>query len=366
MKNPLHHNTICAVILIVFFIAWQSKQLSAQPQQTSDRLQVHTVKKGDNLTAIARQYQTTVQDIILRNRLRTDVIYPNQELIVLNRVSNASKRMASSRRISEAPLPGSSDLDTYLGKKRYAARMQQGNQYSPEAKRYRGEDPGLQNTARRTASSPSGFHLYHTVRQGQNLQQIASLYGVTVTELRETNHIQEAQAGQRIKIDPFRLADVRTTSPRNTNRRLSQIQIQEDVFSHHDDYLNDWPSYVAHEDQGQQLRGNPLARLAGPQGNTRGSQSASETSFTHKEQGSYERFHAPNLADQPYYAAHRSLPVGSWVSIALPTSGKVLEVEIIARLSTIDKTIIGVSPACLERMYQGGVEKTISLFHHSP
>lgn len=46
---------------------------------------VYYVKKGDSLWSIAKKFNTTVNEIKILNNLNDDTIYPNQELIIINK-----------------------------------------------------------------------------------------------------------------------------------------------------------------------------------------------------------------------------------------------------------------------------------------
>jgi len=45
-------------------------------------LHYHTVKKGENLSSLARKYNTSANNIKKLNNLRSSIIYPRQKLIV--------------------------------------------------------------------------------------------------------------------------------------------------------------------------------------------------------------------------------------------------------------------------------------------
>lgn len=51
---------------------------------TVDLPTYYTVKKGDSLWSIARNYNTTVDSIILANNLTSTILQPNQQLIIPN------------------------------------------------------------------------------------------------------------------------------------------------------------------------------------------------------------------------------------------------------------------------------------------
>ena len=48
---------------------------------------IYVVKKGDSLWSIAKEYNTTMEDILLLNDIENpDLIYPNQKLLILKKI----------------------------------------------------------------------------------------------------------------------------------------------------------------------------------------------------------------------------------------------------------------------------------------
>ena len=104
----------------------------------------HIVRSGENLGMLAEKYKCTVTDLKEWNNLRSSVIYPNQKLIV----------------------------------------------YKPENS---GEN-----------AVKDGKYLYHVVRKGDTLWDIAKEYdGVTVDQIKKLNNLRNnstIRPGQKIKI----------------------------------------------------------------------------------------------------------------------------------------------------------------------
>ena len=143
--NGLRSNTIYPGQKLVLFGASSSKyQKSKTPVQRSATQSVHKVKSGENLGLIAKKYKCTPTDLKEWNNLRNSKIYPNQKLIV----------------------------------------------YKPAEKS--------------KASVKEGKYLYHIVRKGDTLWDIAIEYdGVTVDQIKRLNNIKNTkrlQPGQKIKI----------------------------------------------------------------------------------------------------------------------------------------------------------------------
>ncbi|MBU0904496.1 MAG: LysM peptidoglycan-binding domain-containing protein [Firmicutes bacterium] len=71
---------------------------------------VHTVKKGDTLYKISRQYNISVASIKSANNLKTNLIKPNQKL----KVSKKAVSKAKSKAKAAKKAPSRSDNDTIL------------------------------------------------------------------------------------------------------------------------------------------------------------------------------------------------------------------------------------------------------------
>jgi lipoprotein-anchoring transpeptidase ErfK/SrfK len=85
--------------------------------------QIHRVKKGENLTRIARRYGTTVKALKKANKLRNaNYIYTGQRLVIPGKSSSSSNKKASNNtKVSS----GKKWIEVDLSRQRLAAR--QGN-----------------------------------------------------------------------------------------------------------------------------------------------------------------------------------------------------------------------------------------------
>lgn len=144
--NGLRSNTIYPGQKLMVYGAGSTEfyQKSSTPVMRSSSQSTHTVKSGENLGLIAKKYQCTVTDLKEWNNLNGSTIQPNQKLIV----------------------------------------------YEPEEKN--------------DSSVKEGKYLYHIVRQGDTLWDIAKEYdGVTVDQIKKLNNLQNSnklKIGQKIKI----------------------------------------------------------------------------------------------------------------------------------------------------------------------
>ncbi len=144
--NNLRSNTIYPGQKLVMYGAGSAEfyQKTSTPVMRSGEQSYHIVKSGENLGLIAKKYKCTVTDLKEWNNLRGSTIHPNQKLIV----------------------------------------------YQP---------------AEKTASSvKEGKYLYHIVRKGDTLWDIAREYdGVTVDQIKRLNNLTNSnriKPGQKIKI----------------------------------------------------------------------------------------------------------------------------------------------------------------------
>ncbi|MDP2721275.1 MAG: LysM peptidoglycan-binding domain-containing protein [Bacteroidales bacterium] len=142
--NNLKNNTIYPGQKLVLFgsgtVQYESK--SGNPVVRSGEQSSHVVKNGENLGLIAKKYQCSVTDLKEWNNLKSNNIYPNQSLTV----------------------------------------------YKPESKK--------------SNSVTKGKYLYHVVRKGDTLWDIAKEYdGVTVDQIKALNkmhNINKLKPGQKI------------------------------------------------------------------------------------------------------------------------------------------------------------------------
>lgn len=122
----------------------------------------HTVKAGEYLTAIARQYEVRVHDIKEWNNLKTDVLSPGQKLLIRKENIPTGTVAAPTQPTSAPSLP------------------------RPET------------------SKPTRY-TYHQVRSGETLYSISRKYSVPVAEIMRLNNLKSKylRVGDRLKIKPL-------------------------------------------------------------------------------------------------------------------------------------------------------------------
>ena len=165
----------------------------------------YTVQSGDTLSAIARRYGTTVQELVEINNIQNpDLIYPGEKLRIL---TNSS-------------IPGNEERGT--GDIIYT--VQRGNTLSQIARAYNVsvehivelndiENPNLIYPGQKlritesdvTDLSPvdNSIQVYYVVKQGDTLNGIARRFGITLNEILQYNDIANPNLiypGQTIKI----------------------------------------------------------------------------------------------------------------------------------------------------------------------
>lgn len=178
---------------------------------------IHIVRSGENLGLIAQKYRTSVSRLQSWNGLQNSRIYPGQKLIVYNpgNVSSSSSSSSSQAHTSSNQTHSSSNFHTVrsgenlgLIAKKYGASIAQiktwnsidGNLIKP------GQKLRVNANAQKTQSdskSANGKIIFHTVRSGDTLWDIAKEYNSTVDSIRELNQLSassQLKPGQKLKI----------------------------------------------------------------------------------------------------------------------------------------------------------------------
>jgi len=134
-------------------------KLLAEIKKAQDR-SIHIVRSGENLGLIANKYRTSVSRLKAWNGLRSSRIYPGQKLIVYPGGSYASSSSSSS-----------------------------------------------------FVKSSNGYHI---VRRGENLGLIAKKYGISVSQLKNWNHLGSnlIKPGQKLKV---------SNSPTSSSQKVAEL-----------------------------------------------------------------------------------------------------------------------------------------------
>jgi len=199
----------------------------------------YTVKKGDSLWKISQQYHTTVSQIKSDNHLTGDIIYPNQKFKVPSNTPKKYKIVSGDTLSAIAKKYGvkvsqlkewnhlNSDL-IYAGDilKINSSSATTNSTANSTANRNANNSTANSSAANNTAKSaatqkstaPNGT--YHIVK-GDTLSGVAQKFGVTVSQLKEWNHLSSdwIVAGSALKVDgPFSAASSSNGSSTQSNQ----------------------------------------------------------------------------------------------------------------------------------------------------
>lgn len=185
----------------------EREKLLAEIEKAKSR-KVHYVKSGENLGYIAQRYHCYVSQIKRWNNLRSNTIYPGQKLIIYSPFDSRYKTTYSSFKRSGTKSYHIVQYGENLGliAKKYSCTVTdlrewnnlRGNTIYPKQKLiiYKPEST--------TTVEKDGKFIYHTVRKGDTLWDIAKLYdNTTVSQIKRLNNIANSRRlrpGQKLKI----------------------------------------------------------------------------------------------------------------------------------------------------------------------
>lgn len=170
-KNPLFpHAKFCLFCALLPFLAVAFPE-KAQSQQ----LVAYTVKRGDTLTEIAQRYQVSVTQLRRWNGIRDDKIIQGQQLQLWPLGAPSWYVVRSGETLSEV----ASQFDVSI------ATLRRLNGISGD-RIYPGQRLMIRAITRK-GNEPQTY----VVKRGDTLWHIASLFGLSVAELKELNHIQK-------------------------------------------------------------------------------------------------------------------------------------------------------------------------------
>lgn len=162
-----------------------------RPRSYMRRTRIHRVRRGQNLTSIARRYGTSIRKIKKLNRLRSNRIYVGQKLRVKGRkkllVRTAKRRPTTHRvkrgenlsRISKKYNVSVSRLKKINGLKR--------------SKIFVGQRLKLTAGKRSIAKAKSKKTRRYKIRRGDNLAKIARRFGTTISRLKKLNNLKSSK-----------------------------------------------------------------------------------------------------------------------------------------------------------------------------
>ena len=183
-------------------------KLLAQIKKVKNR-NFHIVRSGENLGFIAKRYRCYVSQLKQWNNLRSNTIFPGQKLIVYGRsaaIASSKKQVVRSNEQSVHTVKSGENLG--LIAQRYKCSITdlkewnniKGTTIQPRQKLivYKPKE------SRVIAANTTGKFLYHTIKSGDTLWDIAKMYdGVTVDKIKSLNNIRNTrrlEPGKKLKI----------------------------------------------------------------------------------------------------------------------------------------------------------------------
>src|SRR5690625_2583209 len=164
----------------------------------------YTVKSGDTLSHIAVKYGTSVSDLKKLNNLKSDLIYVGQKLKV-NGSSSSSKPTTPAPSTGSTYTVKSGDTLTYIARqyKTSVSELKKLNHLKSDLI-YVGQKlkvKGSSSSSKPTTPTPSTAATY-TVKGGDTLSHIARQYKTSVSELKKLNHLKSDLifVGQKLKV----------------------------------------------------------------------------------------------------------------------------------------------------------------------
>lgn len=184
-------------------------KLLAEIKKAQERT-IHVVRSGENLGLIAKRYHVYVSQLRAWNGMRGSTIYPGQRLVVYPSARYNPVSVPSSATASKSAVPGGTHIvksgeNLGLIAKKYGCSVAQLKSWNNLRKST--IHPGQKLVVSKNATAkidPNKEYIYHTVRSGDTLWDIAKMYdGVTVNQIKSLNNISNARRlkpGDKIRI----------------------------------------------------------------------------------------------------------------------------------------------------------------------
>ena len=195
----------------------EKEKLLAEIKKAKER-NIHVVRYGESLSVIASRYRCSVSTLKSWNNLRSNTIYPGQKLVVYAPGHYSPPKTAATDK-SSAVTSGSvhsvrNGENLGLIAQKYDCSVADlrrwnnltSNTIHPGQKLVvaDAEQGAARNSQSAESARPEGKYVYHTIRKGDTLWDIAKLYkGVSAEEIRRLNNISNThrlKPGQKLKI----------------------------------------------------------------------------------------------------------------------------------------------------------------------
>lgn len=188
----------------------EKAKLAEEVKKVSDR-SIHVVKRGENLGLIARKYRVSVSQLMAWNGMKKNLIHPGQNLVVFSSGSPATVSGETPVKRSNTSKYHTVKNGETLGKiaTDYSCSvtdLREWNNLSGTmihvGQKLRVYPVESNSTAQK--GEVNGKYIYHTVRSGDTLWDIARQYdGVTVEQIKRLNNLSnksKIMPGQKLKI----------------------------------------------------------------------------------------------------------------------------------------------------------------------
>lgn len=186
----------------------EREKLMAKIKEAKQR-SIHIVRNGENLGLIANRYHTSVSRLQSWNGLRSSMIHPGQKLIVFsagNSPKVASVRNQATQNYEYHQVRSGENLGLIANKYGISiTQIKSWNNLNDNLIR-----PGqklrvkaIEQKAKSVVDSSGDKIIYHTVRSGDTLWDIAKEYNSTVESIRKLNQLgssSKLKPGQKLKI----------------------------------------------------------------------------------------------------------------------------------------------------------------------
>ncbi len=171
-------------------------KLLAQIKKAKER-SIHIVRSGENLGLIARKYRTSVGKIKAWNGMKSTRIYPGQKLIVYSPGSSPSKSSKSYAKSSNGYHTVRSGENLGLIAKKYGVSVSRlkswnglsSNMIKPGQKLKVSESSKVAKQEKIDPLPKDGNYVYHTIKKGDTLWDLAKKYNSSVTKIKAWNSI---------------------------------------------------------------------------------------------------------------------------------------------------------------------------------
>lgn len=186
----------------------EREKLMAQIASVADR-NIHIVRSGENLGSIAKKYRCNVNQLKQWNSLRNNTIFPGQKLILYGSGAVLASNKQTVVRSSEQSIHYvKSGENLGLIATKYNCSITDLKEWNnlksstiqPKQKLIVYKPDG----GKTISANTSGKYLYHTIKSGDTLWDIAKMYdGVTVEKIKALNNIQNTrrlEPGKKLKI----------------------------------------------------------------------------------------------------------------------------------------------------------------------